>query len=224
MDIKDVNKAPYNPRKMGRSARRGLETSIEEFEDISQITINKRTGNIVSGNHRFGILCDTHKKSNLELTHVKDDRFEITIKSGGTTGFYARVVDWPLTKEKTANVVANSGLISGEFTHEVQVVLKDIAIDLDAPLFDNLRLDEMIIDLDLESGLSLDDDDCPLPADFAEADLDKKEEKVDLEDTGPERLLQLIKVSVPEDIKDEVKRDLLEYLAKQPYYNDITVV
>lgn len=228
MDIKDVKKAPYNPRKMGRSARRGLDNSIEAFDDISGITINKRTGNIVSGNHRFTSLCDKHKKTNLEMVHVKGDRFEIVLKSGGTTGFYVRVVDWDISKEKTANVVANSGLVSGEFTHDVQVVLKEIAIDLDAPLFDGLRLDEMMIDIDLDNGLSLDDD-CPLPSDFAKADLE--ESTTEVPDSEPKelsksvpRLLELIKVSVPDDLIDEVKRDLLEFLAKQDYYNEITVV
>ena len=49
MDISKIKKAPYNPRRMGKASKEALKKSLETFEDISGITVNKRSGNVVAG-------------------------------------------------------------------------------------------------------------------------------------------------------------------------------
>ena len=63
MKASSIKVAPYNPRKFSKDARKALKKSIEEFSDISGITINQKTGNVVSGNHRWEELVPTPQKS-----------------------------------------------------------------------------------------------------------------------------------------------------------------
>src|SRR6476620_9290267 len=126
MKAKDVKIAPYNPRKFSKENRKALKKSISEFSDISGITINTKTGNIVSGNHRWEELCEEYGE--LTLQQIFEDRHAI-MSSKGYTGFMARVVNWSLKKEKQANITANSTMITGEWSSGLQDVLQDIALE-----------------------------------------------------------------------------------------------
>ena len=81
---------------------------------------------------------------NLEFNLLSDDKHSI-IADGEDTGFILRVVEWDESKEKAANVTANSHTVEGIFTEDLQNVLEDIKIGIDDDLFGDLRLDELDI-------------------------------------------------------------------------------
>ena len=219
MDITKVKRAPYNPRTLSKKTKEALKRSIETFSDISGITVNKRTGNIVSGNHRWEDVCSRYGGQNkLTLNHIVREYFSLDTKTGVHTGFLVRIVDWDKDKEKAANITANSDLVSGEFTPDLQNILSDLKLNLNEELFNELRFDELYIDLE-----SLDND-----LDIRE-NVSRKREKT--EETSRKKSLKknetelsLIKISCPDDMTDEIKDDLLEFLSKKKYYERITIV
>lgn len=141
MDISDLKPAPYNPRVMKDKAKKGLRRSLKEFGDLSGITFNKTTGNLVTGHHRLAELKELHgdglilvQVGNSEMYHLlapNDDQFPV------------RVVEWPVEKEMAANVTANNIGIQGRFTDELQPLLWKIKDSLNAT-FSELNMDSMV--------------------------------------------------------------------------------
>ena len=141
----DLTPASYNPREFTDSALAGLDSSIAEFDDISGITFNASTGNLVTGHHRWRRLCVKYGIDNLKFAKIKGtEKCAIFTRKGVDTGFMVRVVKWSMRKEQLANVTANSPTIEGRFTAKLQGILCDIELS-DAPLFDALNLGEIKI-------------------------------------------------------------------------------
>ena len=120
LKLSDLKPADYNPRKISAEALEGLKFSLQEFGDISGITFNTRTGNLVSGHQRVKAILE--KYGDLEII---DDK--IVTPSGY---FIIRIVDWDLDKEKAANVAANAETIQGEFTDELIPLVQEISLNL----------------------------------------------------------------------------------------------
>lgn len=122
-----IKPAPYNPRKITDEEFKGLKHSINSFGDISGITFNKRTGNLVTGHHRYKAI--TEKFGELEFDHIFGDRYRVT--SGKTdTGYEVRVVDWEDSKEIAANIAANSHTIAGSFDPEaLSTLMQEVKIN-----------------------------------------------------------------------------------------------
>ena len=155
LKTQDINPAPYNPRTMSEDEARGLHYSIESFGDISGITFNQRTQNLVSGHRRWEQL--TKQASNGEKREISLKRVEVgeeadtvarykILADGKATSFIMRVVDWDQRKEEAANVAANSHTISGKFDVELLSTLLD---NMDSELKEILRMDQLGIDLGL---------------------------------------------------------------------------
>ena len=136
--LEDLKDAPYNPRGIEDDGLRGLTFSIKSFGDISGITWNQRTGNIVTGHQRFRSLIEEH----FEQITIVDG---VITWPGGET-FPVRTVDWPLAKEQAANIAANSHLLGGYFTEEVGPLLDQIK-DTSPALHGGLLFEELSADL-----------------------------------------------------------------------------
>jgi|SRR3990172_756529 len=93
--LADMNPAPYNPRVISESAKRGLKKSIETFGLVEPIVWNRRTGNVVGGHQRF------HELVSRKITETN-----------------CSVVDLPLEKEKELNLTLNNRFIQGDFVSE----------------------------------------------------------------------------------------------------------
>lgn len=144
----DLTPSSYNPRVFNDKARDALKSSMETFNDISGITYNSQSGNIVGGHHRWEELVELYGIKKLKFENVKGtDRYLINTKDGEFTGYLLRVVDWDEATEKAANVTANSHAVEGEFTSDLQEVLADIRDDFDETLFSDLRLDELEVNI-----------------------------------------------------------------------------
>ena len=88
MNIKKIKVAKKNPRIMGKESRRALVKSLNTFDDISGITVNERTGNVVSGNHRWEELKKIHGEAHLKLSNLIGE-FHALEAQGEFTGFIA---------------------------------------------------------------------------------------------------------------------------------------
>lgn len=115
-DLSKLAPADYNPRKISKHDFKSLVDSIGNFGDMSGLVFNRRTNNIVGGHQRKEAY--TEKGGRIELTETLEAPNEVgTVARGyviiGTEKFVYRVVDWPLEKERIANLAANR--IQGEW-------------------------------------------------------------------------------------------------------------
>ncbi len=220
MEIKNVKNCPWNPRSMSRSAKLALKSSIEEFDDIAGIVIDANTGELICGNHRFDEICSKYGKATLELKQVIGE-FHAILSGGKFINYIARIVDWEDWKIKSANITANNTMVTGEFTSKLQEHLAEIADNISENTYNSLKLSDLTIDLSIEDSLSLDLDG---DVDYAKKANDLLDNASGEEPEPVREVISVIKVSVPEEIRDRVKNDLLEFLAKRPYYNEINIV
>lgn len=215
-----IQTAKYNPRRFTKENREALKKSMSEFSDISGITINQKTGNIVSGNHRWEELEAKH--GTITLNQVMEDRYAILDSDGEFTGFLARVVNWPLKKEKQANIVANSQHVTGEWSSGLQDVLQDIALETDQALMEDLRLTDMMIDLtptddDLDLSKDKKREKTQEDDDF-ELDDDEKPKNSEVRD-----IISTLKITLPSEYKEEALEVVLTALSKLEWYDKVTV-
>ncbi len=134
ISIDKLNPAEYNPRDITDRAREGLSNSINSFGLLQPIIWNKRTGNVVGGHQR---LYDIISKGALETDVI--------------------VVDFPLAKEKAANIALNHTGISGHYTEDkLQALLAEISADtFEALNFEELKLPDWDDIPDVGGDLSL---------------------------------------------------------------------
>lgn len=147
-----------NPRVFSEKADRALKKSMGEFNDISGITWNKTTANIVGGHHRWDNLVHDYGIDNLKFKQVAGTDRHLINYNKEFTGYILRVVEWTVDKELAANVTANSHTVEGTFTAELQDILEDIKDDLEDGLYDALGFDELEVNL---TPLPDEDDDEP---------------------------------------------------------------
>lgn len=140
---------PDNARDITPAAMEGLKYSLEEFGDISGIVFNSRTGELVCGHQRVQALIDQH-----------GDRPVAALD--GLGGFRVRVVDWDRKKQRAANIAANNPHIAGHFTKGLQAQLAALAA-ADEEMFKALRLEELVLDDEVENPGKTGVDEAPDP-------------------------------------------------------------
>lgn len=134
MELSELKPALYNPRKITPEAMASLSKSLESFGDISGIVWNRQTGNLVAGHQRLAALKSKHGDALAMDGEI--------IRANGET-FPVRVVDWDLSKEKLANLAANSPYLGGEFDGtEMARMLDELALH-EPESFKALRFDEL---------------------------------------------------------------------------------
>jgi hypothetical protein len=159
--LSDLKPAEYNPREITDDALLGLGYSIEEFGDVSGIVINKRTGNLVSGHQRVKALQD--KYGDLKITRINNEVVkDASVIVTPENIFLIREVDWPIEKEKAANLAANNSHISGDFTPELADILGEIKANspelYERLQFEPLELDVPLVEIDSPGGGGIDGD------------------------------------------------------------------
>jgi hypothetical protein len=168
--LADLKPAPYNPRTISEEALRGLKKSLSEFGDLSGITFNTRTGHLISGHQRVKALTEEH--GDLE---IKDGR--ITLPGGDELP--VRLVEWEVEKEKLANLAANNPRIQGDWSDDIEEMLRDLPAD---ELFEDLNLDQLLEDVRAPTAIEATEDSVPMKA-------PKRAEEGDIWELGDHRLL-----------------------------------
>jgi len=109
--------AEYNPRRISDKAKKGLSNSITQFGILQPIVWNQRTGHIIGGHQRYYDLLER-----------------------GIADTDVLVVNFPIEKEKAANIALNHSGISGEYDEDK---LQELLQDLDQQYIDALNFDEL---------------------------------------------------------------------------------
>jgi hypothetical protein len=209
--VKSLKPADYNPRIMDDATKKALKASMKEFSDISGITWNKTSGNIVTGHHRWSNLLDLYGEENLDFKPLTKSRFAIIDKkSKEDTGFVLRVVEWDDSKEKLANITANNQKLSGEFTADLANVIQDIQIsDFDSDFLNEVRFFDITI-----PNVSIN-----TTSDWDDSEWDSDITKVDSSDADNRDMFDTITITLPkqedlETIKLKIVSALDGYDAK----------
>lgn len=205
LEPKDLVPAEYNPRVMSEEAMLGLQASMKEFEDISGITWNQRTKNIVTGHHRWQNIVDAYGLENITFKEISPKRFAILTEGGEDTTFVLRVVDWDEIKEKAANVAANSPTLAGTFTADLASILEDIQGTLDDTLFEALRFDDLLLGVDdVLTGSSGEDWESNI------TDVEKVEANLD-------GIITTIRIDCPQELRSDIFTLLQKTLSSSQY-------
>lgn len=141
MNIADLKPAPYNPRKITGEALAGLTASLRAFGDLSGITLNRTSGNLVAGHQRLAALKAEHG-AGLKL-EGDPDADTLAIVTPGGARFKVRVVEMDETTERAANIAANNPHVAGEFDFAaLDGMLEGLKAD-GFPEFEELRFDAL---------------------------------------------------------------------------------
>lgn len=184
MKIKDLKPYDKNPRKITDESKTNLEASMIEYGDLSGIVFNRRSGNLVGGHQRRFVLPD---EAEIKIEHTFNPPTPAgTIAEGFIVYkgemFKFREVDWDKPKEIGANLAANKG--AGQWDYPLLTehlnFLDENNYDLNLTMFDKNEIENLLggWSSDIES-------------------LDKIDENLD-------GIMGKIKITCPQEIKDEV--------------------
>lgn len=149
-----VREAPYNPRQIDDHARKKLQENLRKMGLLDALVLNKRTGNLVSGHQRLGIL-------------------DALSKTGGDYHLDFAVVDLDEREEKQQNVFFNNRSAQGTYDPDkLGKMIADEEIDYRASGFDDMDLQIELEGTEYEVGM-FDDDKAPKSV---QDDLDQLEE------------------------------------------------
>lgn len=156
--VRDLKLHPQNPRTISEKRRAQLAKSMAKFGDLSSITVNRRTGHVVSGHQRVRALLP-NASIYVDDHHLDDGVGTVAIghiQSGDQRWPY-REVDWDEATEKSALIAANAA--GGDFD---ELLLAPLVLELDRAGVDtellNLRsLDEILAEGKAEASASEDD-------------------------------------------------------------------
>lgn len=124
---------PDNPREITEAAAQGLRYSLDEFGDLSGITWNARTGQLVCGHQRVRELRG--------MGAVFDEGAKVLVHNGER--FSIRIVDWPHSKQRAANIAANNDAIAGQYTADITEQIEKMRSEMDPALFEALQFESI---------------------------------------------------------------------------------
>lgn len=140
-----IKNADYNPRVISDSAKRRLKAGIKKLGILGPIIWNRRTGNIVGGHQRIGIM------DKLQGKDAGD--YEVTVAE----------VDLSETEEIEANLLLNNAAAMGEFDIvKLEPLLKIPDLNLEATGWDRADIfrifgsDKVVLDEALPDAASED--------------------------------------------------------------------
>ena len=136
VDIRTLQPAKYNPRRIDDSSLAALEKSITRFGMVQEIVVNRPNMRVIGGHQRLKVLRGQKAK------HVP-----------------VVFVDLPEHEEKALNVALNSDSLTGEFTDDLQALLAEIQ-EKDEVLFSELLLDQLLADVEASAAIG-DPEDVP---------------------------------------------------------------
>lgn len=181
-----------NARNITERSFRGLNYSMSEFGDLSGIVWNEEQGELVGGHARMRALRQAGAKA---WTRLSDEEgFIADLRTGER--FAVRIVRWPESKHRAAQLLANNPHIQGDFTAEAAEQLK--ALEGEAA-FGQGVLDRLLDDL---------------AVDEKKADRRGGLEEFDVE---PAPKPSWVVISAPSDIATEIESDLRGRFGDNPH-------
>lgn len=154
MHRRDIKEAKYNPRQIDDHARKKLRDNLKAMGLLDPLVFNKRTGKLVSGHQRLGIL-------------------DALSKTGEDYSLDFAVVDLSEKEEKQQNVFFNNPSAQGTYDPDaIGRMIADNQIDYKLSGFDNMDVQLLLEGTGYEVTM-FDDDKAPRSV---QDDLDQLEE------------------------------------------------
>lgn len=125
MRIADLTAAPYNPRTISKRALAGLRASIERFGLVQEIVVSRAP----DGSHR---IVGGHQRVTV-------------LQAAGVTEAPVAIVELTDAEERALNLALNNPHLAGEFTGDVDALLKEVRAT-DVAAFEALRFDALLRD------------------------------------------------------------------------------
>lgn len=132
--LADLVADPHNPRTITDQAAAGLGYSLAEFGDLGGIVFNTRTRQLVAGHQRVAQLRE-------QYGDLAVDGDTLTTPAGHA--FRLRLVDWPLAKQRAANLAANSPTVAGQFNEDLATYALSVA-EAEPAAFESLLLADLL--------------------------------------------------------------------------------
>lgn len=169
MPIGELIAADYNPRKLAAKARAKLKRSLETFGLVEPLVWNRRTGRVVGGHQRLGLLREMGVAevpvSVVDLAESQEKALNVVLNNLEAQGRYDAaklrevLVDLKAAEELEASGYEQSDLKNLEFLPELEVSeeaagdVVEVTLATDRSKWPALspRLDELIREFDLVS-------------------------------------------------------------------------
>lgn len=119
--VKRLVPADYNPRTISPAALEGLRKSLEKWGLVQPIVWNKRSKRVVGGHQRLKLLA-----------------------AAGIAEIECVVVDLNEADEKALNIELNNPHTQGEWTADLDGLLKELSGELDPDLLNALSFDKLL--------------------------------------------------------------------------------
>ena len=136
----DLARDPENPRDIEPANLTGLQSSTQDYGDLGGITFNLQTGQLVTGHQRLETL-ERAAGGPCQIV-ISPDLADGHILTANGERFALRLVDWPMDRQRSANLAANNPHLAGHFSNRLQPQLEDIRARSEA-MFKSLRLDRL---------------------------------------------------------------------------------
>ena len=121
-----IRLAPYNPRKISDEARRRLKANLKRIGVLGGIVWNERTGNLVSGHQKVGIMDEVNRYD--PETHENDYPIKV------------EVTDLDEKTEMEQNLFMNNREVQGEYDDDKLREMLKSDIDFSLAGFDDFDL------------------------------------------------------------------------------------
>ena len=148
--------ADYNPRTIDKYARKKLLEKIRKVGLVETLVWNKRTGNLVGGHQRIGIMDDLEGKQDYRLT--------------------VAAVDVDDKTEREMNVFLNNGSAQGSYDLDALKSMLD-TVELEEIGFDAVELQLMFPNDEFSDSIVADDKDKAAPDIAKLKELDQREKE-----------------------------------------------
>ena len=152
----ELKGADYNPRTIDKYARKKLLEKIRKVGLVETLVWNKRTGNLVGGHQRIGIMDDLEGTQDYRLT--------------------VAAVDVDDKTEREMNVFLNNGSAQGAYDLDALKAMLD-TVELEEIGFDAVELQLMFPDEEFSKSLIGDDNDRAAPDIAKLKELDQREKE-----------------------------------------------
>jgi hypothetical protein len=147
LKLSDLKLDPKNPRVLSKEQYEKLERSLDEFGDLSNVIYNQRTGELVGGHMRTQIFLNKESDSKIQITQRFDQPTRTgtigigyIIQNGDMHGI--RVVDWPIEKQRIANINANNAGGSNDIDMLTENLFEIQQLDNGSELLDLVAIDD----------------------------------------------------------------------------------
>lgn len=134
VELSAFDAAPYNPRRISDASLARLGASLKRFGLVEDVVVNRRS-------------VDNGWPKKSRPTTVGGHQRVRAMMAAGETRASVKWVDLSENEEKALNIALNNPHLTGEWTDDIDALLKEIKSNMAPADFDPLGLDALLADV-----------------------------------------------------------------------------